>query len=157
MIKIIEYENRYLTPCCKLISDTYKEFNHDEGSKEAVEQYVSYYNPDITQIDILEKSFSRTPYCYLAIQDDNVIGIMRGFDGRIINLFVNKEFQNRGIARKLVIKFEEETIKNGITIIKLRASIYATVFYQKLGYKKTTGIRNFSGLKIQPMSKDLNL
>ena len=29
-------------------------------------------------------------------------------------------------------------------------------YYQRLGYKKTTGIRNLKGLKIQPMKKTLN-
>ena len=41
------------------------------------------------------------------------------------------------------------------TKIKIRASLYATSFYEKLGYKKTTGTRPFYGFKIQPMSKKL--
>jgi len=32
---------------------------------------------------------------------------------------------------------------------------YAAPFYQKIGYKKTTGIRNFRGLKVYPMKKAL--
>ena len=33
--------------------------------------------------------------------------------------------------------------------------MYAVPFYQKIGYKKTTGIRNLHGLKVQPMKKVL--
>jgi hypothetical protein len=37
----------------------------------------------------------------------------------------------------------------------LRSSLYATPFYESVGYKKTTGIRHFHGLRIQPMKKIL--
>jgi len=39
-----------------------------------------------------------------------------------------------------------------MTLNKIGASLYATPFYQKIGYKKTIGIRSF----IQPMEKELN-
>jgi hypothetical protein len=37
----------------------------------------------------------------------------------------------------------------------LRGSLYATPFYQSMGYRKTTGVRKLHGLKIQPMRKEL--
>ncbi len=51
-------------------------------------------------------------------------------------------------------KFEKEAKKNS-SYIKTRASLFAVPFYRKMGYKKTTGIRKFKGLKIQPMKKIL--
>jgi len=56
----------------------------------------------------------------------------------------------------LILKFEKVCIKKGSKIIKIRASVYATPFYQKLGYKKTTGIRKFKGLKHYSMKKTLS-
>jgi hypothetical protein len=46
-----------------------------------------------------------------------------------------------------------ESFGDGSDEIQIRASLYASAFYQKQGYKKTTGIRSFHGLKIQPMKK----
>lgn len=155
MIKIIKYNNKYLRHCSELISRTYKEFNYKEGTKGAVEKYISYYNPKITNIKILDKSFKRTPYCYVALDDNRIIGVVRGFEGRLINLFVDKQYHKNGIARKLMNKFELVSLQNGVKTIKTRASIYAIKFYQKIGYKKTTGVRNFIGLKVQPMIKEI--
>ena len=54
-----------------------------------------------------------------------------------------------------VPKFENEAKKWGSKEIKIRASLFSVLFYERIGYKKTTGTRNFMGLKIQPMKKVL--
>jgi hypothetical protein len=41
----------------------------------------------------------------------------------------------------------------GVGHYKITASLYAVPFYSKMGCKKTTGIRSFHGLKVQPMKK----
>jgi hypothetical protein len=40
-------------------------------------------------------------------------------------------------------------------MIRIRSSLYAVPFYRKLGYKKSTGVRGFKGLKMQPIIKKL--
>lgn len=81
--------------------------------------------------------------------------MIRGRKGRIINLFVVGKHHQKGIGKLLVNRFELESRKQGSKEIKVRASLYAVPFYQKMGYKKTTGIRNFRGLKVWPMRKEL--
>ena len=41
----------------------------------------------------------------------------------------------------------------GLKSIKLKASLNGEGFYLKMGYKRSTGRRNFKGLIIQPMKK----
>ena len=53
-------------------------------------------------------------------------------------------------------KYERKATTLGSKVIKLNASMYAVPFYKKIGYQKSTGIRNLFGLKVQPMKKYLN-
>lgn len=154
MVQIIKYKKEFLNQCCKIICTTYKEFNFSEGTPDAIEKYILNYTTTPSNKILLAESFSRTPIYYLATDNNKVVGLVRGLNGRVINLFVDKKYHKKGIARKLVKKFEVDNITNGIPLIKIRSSIYAIQFYQKLGYKKTTGIRNFRGLLVQPMKKE---
>ena len=61
--------------------------------------------------------------------------MIRGRPDRIINLFVDSKQHKRGIGRLLVERFEEEAGKQGSKLIRLRSSLYATGFYQRMGYK----------------------
>jgi GNAT superfamily N-acetyltransferase len=82
--------------------------------------------------------------------------MIRGRPERITNLYVDGKYHKRGVGRLLLNKFEAEAKKLKSKEIKTRASLYAAPFYEKMGYKKTTGVRNFRGLKIWPMKKIIN-
>jgi len=66
----------------------------------------------------------------------------------------------RLIGRRLVEQFEQECIRQDVTVIRVAATLYAIPFYAALGYRRTTGVRNGwsfggTGLKYQPMKKVL--
>jgi GNAT superfamily N-acetyltransferase len=84
-----------------------------------------------------------------------VIGVVRGRADKIFHLFVLAKYHHAGIGRELMKKFEAEAKRLGGDKIKLNASLYAVPFYQKMGYEKSTGIRNLFGLKVWPMKKVL--
>ncbi len=139
-----------------LVMSTYRQFNSTEYvSKHAIKEYLDYYDPRKNAIKQLYENFQRTPIFYVAVDDNRIIGMIRGRPGRISNLFVDGEHHKKGVGRLLVNRFEFEAKKQESKEIKIRASLYATPFYQKMGYKKTTGIRNFRGLKVYPMKKSL--
>lgn len=94
-----------------------------------------------------------SPIFFLAIDKQKIVGMIRGTENRIINLFVLGSYHGKGIGKKLVEKFEMEARKGNSKIIKIRSSLFAISFYEKMGYKKSTGIKNFKGIKIQPMWK----
>ncbi len=96
-----------------------------------------------------------SPISYVAVIGDDVVGIIRGSCKKISNLYVDGKKQKMGVGRALVDKFEKEAKKQNSKEIKIKASLHATIFYQKLGYKKTTGMRRFMGLKVWPMKKKL--
>ncbi len=138
----------------EVISSTFGKFNNKEGTKEAVNRYITNYSPK-KDVKELQHSFERTPIHFVAIDKTRIIGMIRGNKNRVVNLFVFGKYHGKGIGKNLLATFEKESKKQGSKLIKIRASLYAINFYQSQGYKKTTGIRNFMGLKIQPMVKRL--
>ncbi len=138
-----------------IISKTFESCNILEGTKDGVKGYIDFYNPALNKFEIIESSFNRTPYSFILEEDNIVIGIIRGTETRIVNLFVDPNYHGKGYGKKLLARFEEEVFNLGSSFIKIKASLFATKFYEKAGYKKTTGIRNFRGLKMQPMIKKI--
>jgi GNAT superfamily N-acetyltransferase len=156
MIKLRKFRKEDTEVVALLVMNTYKQFNSQEFiKKSAVQEYLNYYDPAKNTIQQLYENFLRTPIFYVAVENNKIIGMIRGGPGRIINLFVDGKQHKKGVGRLLVSKFESEAKKQKSHEIKIRASLYAIPFYQKMGYKKTTGIRNFHGLKVYPMKKVL--
>lgn len=96
---------------------------------------------------------SKESIFFVAEEEKKIVGYIKGNSNMIVNLFVLGNKHKKGLGRKLVLLFEKEAKRRNSRFIKIKSSLYAVPFYQKMGYKKTTGIRSFHGLKIQPMKK----
>ncbi len=141
----------------KIKNSVFSSFNKSEYfEKKAVSKYLSYTNPKKSDQELLEAFKIKNSIFYIAEENEKIFGYIKGRKNRIGNLFVLGKIHKKGIGRKLVDLFEKEAKKQNSKEIKIHSSIYAVPFYQKMGYKKTTGIRNFHGLKVQPMKKVLN-
>jgi GNAT superfamily N-acetyltransferase len=106
------------------------------------------------------------PVVLVAEEGGAVVAVLRGgrVDGKgravLQSLFVDADHQRRGIARRLVARFERLCRKRGITVIKVASTLYAVPFYRALGYERSTGartMRSFEGKRLayQPMKKTL--
>ena len=153
----------------KLIADTYSEFNLSYASPEERALLLGPFQ----HARSLEKAHReaiaqviRAPVVLIAVDDGEIVGVLRG--GRkdkrqrtvLQSLFVKGDHHRQGIGRKLVERFERECLRQGATVIRLAATLYAVPFYLAMGYKRSTGVRSGwsfegSGLKIQPMRKVL--
>lgn len=138
--------------CSKLTKDTYERFCFDDGNKEASMGYMDMYDTD-KDIDLTRKIMNMSKMFFVACDGDKIVGLVRGSSDRIRGLYVDRDRQGEGIGRKLVEVFEKEAIKQGSRMIKIRSSSYAVPFYEKMGYKKSTGTRLMGGVMIQPMKK----
>jgi len=155
MITIRKYKRKDARAVAALVSKTYSHFNVNEGTKEAVRRYVESYSPKGKTTEDIHNRFCRTPHCFVAVAGCRVVGMVRGIQNRLVNLFVDGGFHRQGIATRLARRFENACRQGGFTHVVLRGSLYATPFYQSMGYRKTTGVRKLHGLKIQPMRKEL--
>ena len=81
--------------------------------------------------------------------------------GRVHSLFVDGDHHNQGIGRRLMAAFEDWSREQGVDKITLAATPYAVAFYQRVGFKESTGMRSMcifgaAGLfPYQPMKKVL--
>ena len=140
-----------------LIKRTYAKYNYKDGSKKAIQRYLNLYDPKMNLKRIKEWFFKDTIF-YVALSKNKIIGVVRGNKNRIWNLYVDGSYHRKGIGQKLMANFEKEAQLQGSKIIHLRSSLFAVPFYEKLDYKKTTGIRKSQlllNLKYQPMAKKL--
>lgn len=156
MIAIRKFRKDDTKEVALLVMRTWARFNHSECiRKSAFQDYLDYYDPQKNTVAGVYEKFQRTPIFYVATAKNKIIGMIRGRPERIGGLFVDGSQHGKGIGRALMSRFEAEARKRKSGEIKVRSSLYAAPFYQALGYRKTTGIRNFRGLKVYPMRKDL--
>lgn len=155
-MKIRKFKKEDTRAVAQLISRTFKKYNGKdffdiEGVNKTLDLYDIQKN---TEVQLLER-FKKTPIFYVAEVGGKIIGMIRGLPNKISSFFVDESNQGKGVGKKIIRQFELEAKKRKSEYIKIRASLYATTFYQKRGYKKTTGIRNFMGLKVYNMKKSL--
>ncbi len=145
----------------KLIKDTYSEFNLDflkHGERAPfLGPFAFADDPSPAQLEDLDRVI-RSAIVLLAVDDRDVVGVLRGRVGRLGSLFVARARQSQGIGSALVDRFENWIRIQGGGVIKVASSIHAIPFYLRHGYKRSTGIRkswSFAGygLPIQPMRK----
>lgn len=76
---------------------------------------------------------------------------------RISLLFVDPDFQNQGIARKLFLEALKNCISqdSGLSKFYVHASPYSIEFYQRLGFKETGTIQETNGIKYLPMEMEI--
>jgi GNAT superfamily N-acetyltransferase len=146
-----------------LIAETYQRFNlnfatpGEQGKLLGPFLYAGSVDP-VRQEAITR--VLRTEMIFVAEDGDQIVGVLRCKPGRLQSLFVREDHHRQGIGRKLVKRCEQECAHRGSRIIRLAATLYAVPFYEAIGYKKSTGIRNGwsfegNGLKYQPMKKEL--
>ena len=155
MIQIRKYMQQDLFQAATLISETFRKFNFKDNTQAAAMDYVAFYNPSLNRNNI-KASFDDSTLFFVAEKHDQIIGMLRAVDNRIVNLFVNEKFHKNGIGKRLIQSYENKCRKLCYQEVVLRSQAYAVPFYRACGYKRTTGIRNKDGLLVQPMKKQLN-
>jgi len=163
MITIRNYTKYDAVEVGRLIADTYAEFNLSFAPQEDQALMLgpfrhAYSTEKEHQIAIAE--VLRSPIFFIAENENEIVGILRGREERLASLFVRKDFHHQGIGRQLVRAFEAEMWAQSVPVIRVAATLYAVPFYSKLGYKRSTGLRtswSFEGygLPYQPMKKTL--
>lgn len=158
-MKIRKYRTEDAEKVAKIIRDTFRKFNSKEGSKKAIETYIGGYDPKKEGIEEIKKEFGENPIFFVAIINGKIVGMIRGTKKRIVNLYLLGKFHGMGIGKNLMQRFEKECKREKSKEIKVKSSLYAVPFYQRMGYKKVTGIKigfkTIRGLKYQPMAKKL--
>jgi len=154
--RIRPFQKRDTRQVAGLIVRTFRKFNGREYfTRGTTPRYLDQYDPKKNPIARLYEGFSKTPIFYVAVEGKKVVGMIRGNRLAIGNLFVDGKRHRSGIGRRLVERFEKRAKRSKSKQVKVRSTIYAAPFYKAVGFRRTGGIRNFKGHKMQPMRKKL--
>ncbi len=125
-----------VTELSELMRKTVMKSNSKDYSKKAVQRLCDEYVPerllkDVRRIDI-----------FVVSEKSKLLGTISLVGNRISRMFVLPEFQGKEIGSRLIKYVEQFAKKNGITNLRVRSSLTAYGFYQKLGYQKTRRASN---------------
>jgi GNAT superfamily N-acetyltransferase len=163
MVTIRDYRENDAQAVGQLIADTYSQFNLSFASPEERARLLGPFqharSPEPAHQEAIARTI-RSEMIFVAEEEGEIVGVLRGRKERLGSLFVRGDCHRHGIGRRLVERFEQECLRQGVTVIRVASTLYAVPFYSKMGYKRSTGVRSGwsfegTGLKIQPMKKTL--
>ena len=147
----------------RLIADTYSDFNLGEFPapirRAMLGPFAHARSTDPTHRREIAAVIAADTVL-VAVEDDEIVGVLRARPGRLASLFVSEAHHRRGIGSRLVGRFEQQVRSAGGGPVRVAATLFAVPFYQALSYRKTTGVRRLrsfdgEGLPFQPMIKTI--
>jgi GNAT superfamily N-acetyltransferase len=156
-------ESRDAQQVGRLIADTFGRYNLSYASPEERDLLLGPFrharSPEASHQQAIAEVI-QAAIVFVAEDDGQVVGVLRGRADKLQSLFVRGDHHRQGIGRKLVEHFERDCLRQGSTVVRLQATLYAVPFYLKMGYKRSTGVRSArifdgAGFRYQPMKKVL--
>jgi GNAT superfamily N-acetyltransferase len=138
---------------CNLIMECFNEFVAPGYSREGIQEFSKYVDPAAMRARLKGNYF-----IFTALFKDHLAGMIEVRDNNHISLFfVERQFQNKGIAKKLLSLAIERCRKNnpGVKIIEVNSSPFAVPIYTKLGFIKINEEQLKNGIRFTPMTLDL--
>ena len=149
-MKIIEYEDKYLEEVKDLLVELEEYILSIDGDN--LDQLHPEYRDKMAMLD-LEKVNNNNGKCYLAIDNDVVVGLIMGclrcydeYDyldykcpkrGIITELIVTSKIRSKGVGKKLMDKMEDYFRNNNCEYVLVDVFAYnenAIKFYERKGY-----------------------
>lgn len=161
MVQIRSYRESDARHVGQLIAATYAQFNLGFASQDELAKLLGPFrhawSPDPAHEAAIAQVI-RSATVLVATDEGEIVGVLRGRSRRLASLFVRGDHHRMGIGRRLVARFEADSIRRGDPVVRVAATLYAVPFYTVLGYRRTTGVRNGRsfdgrGLRYQPMKK----
>lgn len=115
----------------QLFYETIQEINSKDYPKDEIDDWSSWHEDVDRWTEEIEKF-----YFIVAKLDDKIVGIASlATDGYLDLMFVHKDFQRHGIAKKLLDKIEKKASEQQNDLIYSDVSITAKGFFEKHGFK----------------------
>ncbi len=136
-----------------LIEKGFNEFIGPEYSKEGIQEFKKYVNPN----SLLSRKENGSIFI-VAVDEKNIIGMVEIRNLTHVSLFfVDKKYHGNGIGGALTKRAIEEckSINPNIKTFTVNSSPYAKKIYEKLGFEQTQGEQMKSGLRFIPMALTL--
>lgn len=148
---IREYEPGDAEEVSKLIRKTYDVYVAPDYPEEGNRHFYTFITPEALNERFLQPGH----FIIVAVENGLPVGVIAVRDEHHLALmFVDRDFQGRGISRKLLEvaerKIAVEMDGHEITVF---SSPYAVPIYRSLGFRTAGGMQSKDGITFQPMKK----
>ena len=107
---------------------------HSVNAKDYTPSQLAAWAPENIDSNSWQKRLTDS-LTYIAEVDNQIIGFGNmTTNGYLDMLFIHKNFQRKGIAKKIVIKLEEIALELGLKEVSTESSITAKPFFETMGY-----------------------
>lgn len=154
-IKIERYKNGQEIMIYYLIKRVYDEFVAIDYSEEGNQFFYNWIQP----AKIAERQ-SNQINIWVAVKGLELIGMIEIRDNKYISLlFVEKEYQGQGVAKRLFDEALKEIIRRDSKLDKfyVHASPYSMPIYKKMGFVETDNMQEENGMKYVPMEMSIKI
>jgi ribosomal protein S18 acetylase RimI-like enzyme len=133
-----------------LVWSVFEEYEAKDYSPQGIAEFRSFIEPEL-----LRRRFAQDGFFLLCCKEgEQLAGVLAVRDfSHISLLFVAKEFQRRGIARRLLELAIEQcrSLDGSLDALTVNSSRYAVGIYEKLGFEKTSPELEKNGIRHTPM------
>jgi GNAT superfamily N-acetyltransferase len=153
-ISIEKYQNGHEIAIYQLIKKVYDEYVSIDYSEEGNKFFYDWIQP----LNLAERQKSQINLL-IALVDSKLVGMIEIRDNKNISLlFVDKEYQGWGIAKRLFHESLKICIQRDSTLDKfyVHASPFSIPIYKKLGFVETDSLQENHGIKYLPMEMKIN-
>jgi GNAT superfamily N-acetyltransferase len=134
---------------CLLVMDCFSQFVAPGYSQEGIAEFSRYVTPQSVR-----RRLAKDHVIILALAKTEIIGALEVRNNNHISLFfVDKEYQNRGVGKKLHQLALEKCLasKPDLAEVEVNSSPYAAPIYEKLGFVRVNVEQVTNGIRYTPM------
>ena len=134
---------------CGLIARVFRGSVAPLYSEQGVDEFLNYVRPGSIPVRL-----KRNHFVLVAVQGERIVGVAEVRDEHHISLlFVDADFQKRGIGRALVRQALESAraTRDDLPAVTVNSSPNAVSFYRRLGFEPSGPEQTIDGLSFVPM------
>jgi GNAT superfamily N-acetyltransferase len=151
-ITIVKYQEGEEHEITGMIKTVYNEFVAPDYCDTGNQFFYEFIMPE----NISKRIQDGVDRLFTAKLDKKIIGVISFKNKSHLSLlFVLKEFQGKGVAKKLFDFYLENTKSDRISEFTVNASPYSKKIYEKLGFEALSEMQEANGIKYFPMNKKL--
>jgi GNAT superfamily N-acetyltransferase len=138
-----------------MIRNVFHQFITPDATDDGAAWWSGFHGMRKENMGRIRLRFAECPIRYVALDGSQIIGTVMGTPEELKRIFVRARRHRRGIGRRLMEMFERDCRKLAVRKYRILSGLYAVPFYERMGCRKSTGVRVIHGLKIQPMKRVL--
>jgi GNAT superfamily N-acetyltransferase len=138
-----------------MVRDVFHQFITPDATDDGAAWWSSFHSLSKKNMSRIRLRFAECPIRYVALDGSHIVGTVMGTPTELKRIFVHPRCHRRGIGRRLMEMFEKDCRKLGVRKYRIISGLYAVPFYERMGCKRSTGVRMVHGLKVQPMKRVL--